>query len=191
MVWCAVAEVFGAPFRREIPLSGNHPRERPGDRVSYPHDGFDTVGVVAARLIAPSLNRECPRCGARAGIKCRDPRRPKKTTTTHIARAWLDRSCPSCRPQPDEDCRTPADKPTKPHKSRWYQPRVPGQRYGYAHRSPDDPYAELQHNALTTAGCTRIWTDYQHAIGDGRSERTQLLAYLRPTDILVVWRLHC
>ncbi len=142
-----------------------------------------------ARPVDRSLDRECPRCGARAGIKCRDLRRPKKTAATHIARGWLDRRCPSCRAQPDERCRTPAGKPVAPHRSRWEQPRLPAQRYGYAHASPDDPYAELQRDALTTAGCIRIWTDRNRVSGDRRSERGQLLAHLHPADILVVWRL--
>jgi len=151
-------------------------------------DGFDTIWFVV-RVVDRALDRACPRCGARAGIKCRDLQRPKRTAPTHIARGWLDRPCPSCRAWPDEGCRTPTGKPTKPHKSRWRQPRLHGQRYGYAQRSPDDPYAELQCRALSAAGCVRIWTDHEHVVGAGRSERRQLLAYLRRGDVLVVWRL--
>ncbi|MCA1681379.1 MAG: recombinase family protein [Actinobacteria bacterium] len=142
------------------------------------------------RVAVGALDRECPRCGAREGIKCRDLRRPKKTApATHIARGWLDRPCPSCRAQPGERCHTPGGRPTEPHQPRWEQPRLPAQRYGYAHASPSDPYADLQRDALTAAGCIRIWTDRARVSGDGRSERARLLAYLRPADVLVVWRL--
>ena len=48
-----------------------------------------------------------------------------------------------------------------------------------------------QRDALKAAGCQRVWTDRrrQIAAGDPRQERTQLLAYLRAGDVLVVWRL--
>jgi DNA invertase Pin-like site-specific DNA recombinase len=55
--------------------------------------------------------------------------------------------------------------------------------------SPAWPDARRQHDALSAAGCARIWTDRPATDGDERGELSGLLAYLRPGDILVVWRL--
>lgn len=60
---------------------------------------------------------------------------------------------------------------------------------GYARVSTQDQNLELQRDALTKAGCDRIFTE---VIGGSRSERTGLqeaLNILRAGDTLVVWRL--
>ena len=60
---------------------------------------------------------------------------------------------------------------------------------GYARVSTQDQNLELQRDALTKAGCDRIFTE---VIGGSRSERTGLqeaLNILRTGDTLVVWRL--
>ena len=65
----------------------------------------------------------------------------------------------------------------------------PGDLIGYARVSTWDQNADLQVDALTEIGCTRIFTD--HASGT-RTDRPQLAAaldYARPGDTLVVWRL--
>jgi DNA invertase Pin-like site-specific DNA recombinase len=65
----------------------------------------------------------------------------------------------------------------------------PGDLIGYARVSTWDQNADLQVDALTEVGCTRIFTD--HASGT-RTDRPQLAAaldYARPGDTLVVWRL--
>lgn len=60
---------------------------------------------------------------------------------------------------------------------------------GYARVSTQDQNLELQNDALTKAGCERIFTE---VIGGVRPERTGLqeaLNILRSGDTLVVWRL--
>lgn len=65
----------------------------------------------------------------------------------------------------------------------------PGDLIGYARVSTWDQNPDLQVDALTEIGCTRVFTD--HASGT-RAERPQLAAcmdYVRTGDIIVVWRL--
>jgi len=139
------------------------------------------------------LDRECPRCGAAAGIKCRDLRRPRKTAPReHVARGWLDRPCSACQAQPGERCITPTGRQANTaHRARWEQPRLASQRYGYMWVAPGERDLEQpQRDALTTAGCARIWADRPLPIHlDAPAERGQLLAYLQPRDVLVTWRL--
>ena len=143
--------------------------------------------------MAKLLDRECPRCGAAAGIKCRDLRRPTKTAAReHIARGWLDRPCSTCHAQPGQRCVTPAGRDaSNVHHVRWERPRLAAQRYGYVWVAPDEHDLEQpQRDALTAAGCVRIWSDRPLAVVAGPPpERVQLLAYLQPGDVLVVWRL--
>ncbi|MCA1701372.1 MAG: hypothetical protein LC790_21720, partial [Actinobacteria bacterium] len=83
--------------------------------------------------VAKLLDRECPRCGAAAGLKCRDLRRANKTAAReHIARGWLDRSCSTCHAQPGQRCVTPTGRQaSNVHHVRWERPRLAAQRYGY------------------------------------------------------------
>lgn len=60
---------------------------------------------------------------------------------------------------------------------------------GYERVSSDDQSLDLQHDALTKAGCDHIFSE---KISGAKSDRPQLsaaVAYLRPGDTLVVWRL--
>jgi DNA invertase Pin-like site-specific DNA recombinase len=60
---------------------------------------------------------------------------------------------------------------------------------GYARVSTQDQNLELQSDALTKAGCERIFTE---VIGGNRPERTgiqEALNILRSGDTLIVWRL--
>jgi Mrp family chromosome partitioning ATPase len=60
---------------------------------------------------------------------------------------------------------------------------------GYARVSTDDQHLELQTDALTQAGCEKIFTD---EISGAKSERpglTEALTFMRQGDTLVVWRL--
>jgi len=64
-----------------------------------------------------------------------------------------------------------------------------GDLVGYARVSTWDQNSDLQVDALTEIGCSRIFTD--HASGT-RTDRPQLeacLDYARPGDTVVVWRL--
>jgi len=61
---------------------------------------------------------------------------------------------------------------------------------GYARISTNDQNAQLQLDALSGAGCEKIFTDV--ASGKTTAGRPQLaacLAYLRPGDTLIVWKL--
>jgi len=60
---------------------------------------------------------------------------------------------------------------------------------GYARVSTDDQKADLQHDALRAAGCARWFTDTASGALDKREQLDALLDYIRPGDVLVVWRL--
>ena len=64
-----------------------------------------------------------------------------------------------------------------------------GHDFGYARVSTGDQDARLQHDALTAAGCYRIFTDTASGLLESRPELDKLLDQLRPGDTLVVWRL--
>lgn len=64
-----------------------------------------------------------------------------------------------------------------------------GELIGYARVSTHEQTLDLQKDALTKAGCTRI---YEDVISGSKAERPGLnaaLAYLRPEDTLVFWKL--
>jgi DNA invertase Pin-like site-specific DNA recombinase len=60
---------------------------------------------------------------------------------------------------------------------------------GYARVSTDDQTLNLQLDALTTAGCDRIFRDTFSGAKADRPGLSQALDHLRPGDTLVVWRL--
>jgi DNA invertase Pin-like site-specific DNA recombinase len=64
-----------------------------------------------------------------------------------------------------------------------------GALLGYARISTGDQELGLQHDALTTVGCLRIFSDTASGALDERPELTRLLDHLREGDTLVVWRL--
>jgi DNA invertase Pin-like site-specific DNA recombinase len=64
-----------------------------------------------------------------------------------------------------------------------------GHFLGYARVSTTDQDAALQIDALTGAGCFRIFTDKASGSLESRPELDKLLDQIRPGDTLVVWRL--
>ncbi len=61
---------------------------------------------------------------------------------------------------------------------------------GYARVSTLDQNLDLQRDALTRAGCQKIFEEKKSGkAGTHRPEFQASLAYLRPDDILVVWKL--
>ncbi|MFJ8001986.1 recombinase family protein [Streptomyces sp. NPDC096310] len=60
---------------------------------------------------------------------------------------------------------------------------------GYARVSTDDQEAQLQRDALTVAGCSRIFEDKASGKNIDRPALTAVLDYLRAGDTLVVWKL--
>ena len=65
-----------------------------------------------------------------------------------------------------------------------------GVRIGYARVSTDEQNLDLQRDALTAAGCTRIYADDGvSGVALNRPALKKALAALRPGDVLVVWRL--
>lgn len=62
-------------------------------------------------------------------------------------------------------------------------------RIGYARVSTDDQTLDLQIDALTAAGCERIYKEHASGKGFDRPELKQCLNALRSGDTLVVWRL--
>lgn len=62
-------------------------------------------------------------------------------------------------------------------------------RVGYARVSTTDQDASLQTDALTAAGCVRVFTDTASGSLFSRPALTQAREYLRTGDTLVVWRL--
>ena len=64
-----------------------------------------------------------------------------------------------------------------------------GELIGYARVSTLEQNAALQHDALTAAGCWRVFTDRVSGVTEDRPELTRALEQLRDGDTLVVWRL--
>jgi DNA invertase Pin-like site-specific DNA recombinase len=60
---------------------------------------------------------------------------------------------------------------------------------GYARVSTYDQTLNLQRDALTQAGCTRIFTDTASGVKAERKGLEEALRYIRAGDTLVVWRL--
>jgi DNA invertase Pin-like site-specific DNA recombinase len=61
---------------------------------------------------------------------------------------------------------------------------------GYARVSTLDQNLDLQRNALRKAGCKRIFEEKKSGkAGTRRPEFEAVLAFLRPEDVLVVWKL--
>lgn len=70
----------------------------------------------------------------------------------------------------------------------WYIQDM-GHALGYARVSTGEQDASLQHDALTAAGCYRVFTDTASGSLESRPELNKVLDQLRPGDTLVVWRL--
>ncbi len=64
-----------------------------------------------------------------------------------------------------------------------------GHLIGYARVSTDDQEAQLQRDALTEAGCSRIFEDTASGKNTDRPELGAVLDYLREGDTLVTWKL--
>src|SRR3954466_5460276 len=60
---------------------------------------------------------------------------------------------------------------------------------GYARVSTTDQTIDLQQDALTKAGCTKIFTDTASGALTERIGLNEALSYVRPGDSLVVWKL--
>lgn len=60
---------------------------------------------------------------------------------------------------------------------------------GYARVSTAEQSLHLQQDALTAAGCERLFTDVASGARTERSGLDEALAFLRPGDTLVVWKL--
>ena len=60
---------------------------------------------------------------------------------------------------------------------------------GYARISTQDQNLALQRDALTTAGCDRLFEDTASGSSRRLAARQDLLDYARPDDVVVVWRL--
>ncbi|WP_149184949.1 recombinase family protein [Streptomyces sp. TRM49041] len=64
-----------------------------------------------------------------------------------------------------------------------------GHLIGYARVSSDDQEAQLQRDALSSAGCSRTFEDKASGKNTDRPELAAVLDYLRVGDTLVVWKL--
>src|SRR6266516_876637 len=64
-----------------------------------------------------------------------------------------------------------------------------GHLLGYARVSTTDQHPDLQVDALTQAGCYRVFTDRASGACADRAQLTAVLDQLRPGDTLVVWKL--
>jgi len=60
---------------------------------------------------------------------------------------------------------------------------------GYARVSTAAQNPTLQTDALTAAGCYKIWTDVASGSKDDRPQLAAVIEHLRPGDTLAVWRL--
>jgi predicted site-specific integrase-resolvase len=66
---------------------------------------------------------------------------------------------------------------------------VMGHLLGYARVSTTDQHPQLQVDALTAAGCYRVFTETASGALPDRPTLAQVLDQLRPGDTLVVWKL--
>ncbi|BAU15895.1 resolvase domain protein (plasmid) [Leptolyngbya sp. NIES-3755] len=60
---------------------------------------------------------------------------------------------------------------------------------GYRRISPNDQTLDLQTEALNQVGCSRIFTDITTEPDTEQTGLNEAIAYLRPGDVLTVWRL--
>ena len=60
---------------------------------------------------------------------------------------------------------------------------------GYARLSPQDQSTNLQLDALAKAGCSRVFSESASGARRDRPELSLSLDYMRPGNILVVWKL--
>jgi len=60
---------------------------------------------------------------------------------------------------------------------------------GYARVSTAEQDAALQHDALSAAGCWKVWTDVASGAATERPQLALVLEALQPGNTLVVWRL--
>jgi DNA invertase Pin-like site-specific DNA recombinase len=60
---------------------------------------------------------------------------------------------------------------------------------GYARVSKDEQHLDLQLDALTAAGCERIFTDKESGAKRDRKGLTDALSHLRTGDVFTVWKL--
>src|SRR5215210_6079654 len=60
---------------------------------------------------------------------------------------------------------------------------------GYARVSTSDQTLNLQQDALTKAGCTKIYTDTASGAQTERKGLQEAISYVREGDTLVVWKL--
>ena len=67
--------------------------------------------------------------------------------------------------------------------------RTNSMKIGYARVSTDDQNLDLQRDALAAAGCERVFEDKASGAKADRPGLRDALAYARPGDCLVVWRL--
>lgn len=62
-----------------------------------------------------------------------------------------------------------------------------GRLHGYLRVSTAEQDPALQRDALTAAGCTRLWVDVASGAREDRPQPAGALAQLLPEDMLVVW----
>ncbi len=62
-------------------------------------------------------------------------------------------------------------------------------KIGYARVSTDDQNLDLQRDALTSAGCERLFTDTASGAKVDRPGLAEALRMVRSGDVLIVWRL--
>jgi DNA invertase Pin-like site-specific DNA recombinase len=62
-------------------------------------------------------------------------------------------------------------------------------KLGYARVSTKDQHLELQIDALTEAGCEKIYQDIASGARTERPALNEMINHLRPGDVLVIWKL--
>jgi DNA invertase Pin-like site-specific DNA recombinase len=62
-------------------------------------------------------------------------------------------------------------------------------KLGYARVSTKDQHLELQIDALTKAGCEKIYQDIASGARTERPALNEMINLLRPGDVLVIWKL--
>ena len=60
---------------------------------------------------------------------------------------------------------------------------------GFARVSTEELNLDVQRDALQKAGCVKLFTDIASGAKDERVGLAEAIAFLRPVDTLVVWKL--
>ena len=135
----------------------------------------------------PFFAREKPRDSKERGSPCGRPSQKRPNTGRSSGQRWTARAEPKDRPLSHPEIKVPKFDARGGFRDDG-RPEGP-MLIGYARVSTADRKLDLQNDALTKAGCERIFTDTAGGASAERAGLEQALAFARKGDTLVVWKL--